>query len=98
LPAKGKECSETAVARIVQVAGEDKEIRLRIYRVVNDTLESSERCRLELIPQLGRNIAYSSKRAVEMEIGRMNESQWLHTTLLTELQDRLGLDISHVVR
>src|ERR1051325_3973534 len=89
--AKRDKRTKIPVFRIVEVARNDQEVRFGVDGMVHNTRQSAECRRLELIPERSRGFSHSTKRAVQVEIRSINESQRFHAALLNEKSPRSGL-------
>src|SRR5262249_50320913 len=70
--------AQAAVSRVVKIAGDEKEIRFRVDRVIDNAVQGAKSRVLKLLPQLRRDFPYAPKRAIEMQVCRMDKSQTLH--------------------
>src|SRR5262249_38211794 len=66
------------VFRIVDITCDNKEVRLRCNRVIHHTPERTQGCRLQPRFQRCGSGHTSAKRAIEMKVCSMDESQRVH--------------------
>lgn len=84
------ECPQAPVSRVIQVPGQYDEVGMGLDRVVNDPAECPERGRLEFISERSRSIHNATKWAVQMQIGRVNETKTRHFFIFLNVRDRTG--------
>src|SRR5262249_50490798 len=75
---EGNQRPQIPVLRVIDIAGNNKEVRPRCNRMIHHTPQRTQSCRLQpLFQRNGRGYA-STKRAVKMEVCGMDESQRIH--------------------
>ncbi len=95
LPAKFDERTQATIRRVVEVAGQKNEIRLCPDRMIHDAIQSLERRRMQQIAETRRRSGQTTKRAIQMQIGRMDEPERFHNISLT---GKAGQDWSGILR
>ena len=74
LTSKCDQRTQAAVLRIVEVSGKHQKIRVRLNRVIDNTLERAERRGLQFIAKFRRGVRQSPERTVEVQIGSMDKA------------------------
>src|SRR5262245_1009559 len=90
LPAECKQSPQAAVTGVIEVTGQNEEIGFCRDRMINDAFESSDGSGLELFSEFWRDVTQAPERAVQMKIGCMDKTQWLHAAFLSVQADNLG--------
>ncbi len=74
LAAKRDKRTQAPVFRIVEISGKDQKVRLRLNRVIDNSLECAQRCRLQLVSKLRRRVGKPAERTVQMQVRSMDET------------------------